>query len=149
MKHKHREPYNMKIKQLILVALLGLFVGGCTTVGAIGTVIDVAAGPVLGFAVKDANTTLEWVDREETAGRLTEVSATSAKLCPLSVLALDDLRSKLKVRLDDPEGTKGFIYYSTVKKYSQGTQANISLQFQQLAMHCIRLMPDRRLLSLF
>ncbi len=137
------------LRNLVLIMAMGIFASGCTAVGVIGTVVDVAAGPVLGFAAKDAKTTLQWVEREEAAGRLTEVSATSAKLCPLSVLALDDLRAKLKVSLEDPEGTKGLIYYGTVKKYGRGTSEDVSLQLQQLAIHCVRLVPSSRLLSLF
>ncbi len=113
------------------------------------TVVLKAAKPIFWFAVKDAKTTLVWVEREQSAGRLSSVDATSARRCPESVLALDALRARLKEKTAETKGTKGLIYYGTLARYGKGVQAEASQELVQLAESCVVLIPAEKLIKLF
>lgn len=127
--------------------VLALLVGGCTTV--VSTVAGVVAKPVLGLAVKDARTTLSWVDREVEAGRLASTDAEAAKQCPLSVIALDELRSRMAAGATTEEGFKGLIYYGTLNRYGGGVQAEASRYLSDLAKACLPLIPAEKLIRVF
>ena len=126
---------------------LTLLMSGCTTV--VSTVASVVAKPVLGLAVKDAKTTLSWVDREVEAGRLSSTDAKAAKQCPLSVIALDELRNRMVAGATTEEGFKGLIYYGTLNRYSQGVQAEASRHLSNLASACLPLIPAEKLIRVF
>ena len=123
------------------------FLQGC--VGIAETVITTAAKPILGFAVKDAKTTLVWVEREESAGRLSSVDAISARRCPKSVIALDALRAQVQEETAETKGTKGLIYYGTLARFGKGVQAEASRELAQLAESCVSLIPAEKLFKLF
>jgi len=131
----------------VIFLFLALFVGGCAQ--AIGTVASVVAKPVLGLAVKDAKTTLRWVESELQAGRLAPVDAEAAKKCPLSVIALDDLRSRMAAGASQEEGFRGLIYYGTLNQFSKGPQAEASRHLSDLASACLPLIPAEKLIRVF
>jgi len=138
------------MKTRILALVFGAFLlSGCTIPTIAGKVAATVAKPVLGLAVKDAATTLAWVEREAASGRLSTSDAELAKQCPEAVLALDTLRAQLEAGAEDPEGFKGLIYYGTLERFSQGPQAEISLRLEQLASTCIRLIPADKLPLIF
>ena len=142
-----------------LLSILGgvvalLFVSGCTaadivTSPVVGKVISVAAKPIFGLAVKDAQTTMTWVEREAEAGRLSDMDADLARQCPEAVLALNELRTQIEEEAKDPEGFKGLIYLGTINRFSQGMQFDLAFYFQQMASSCIQLIPSDRILRIF
>ena len=115
----------------------------------VGKVTSVVAKPVLGLAVKDARTTLSWVDREVEAGRLAEGIAVIARRCPLSVIALDELRNRMAAGATAEEGFKGLIYYGTLNRYGKGVQAEASRYLSDLASSCLPLIPAEKLMKVF
>ncbi len=144
----------MKTSYLALAVVflfLALFTAGCAqTVGrVVGTVASVVAKPVLGLAVKDAKTTLQWVERELQGGRLSPVDAEAAKRCPLSVIALDELRSRMAAGASTEEGFKGLIYYGTKNRYGSGVQAEAGRHLADLAAACLPLIPAEKLMRVF
>jgi hypothetical protein len=124
-----------------------LILGGC--VGIAGTVASTAAKPILGFAVKDAKTTLIWIEREESADRLSSIDAASARRCPESVIALDALRAQVQKKTAEMKGTRGLIYYGTLARFGKGVQAEASQGLAQLAESCVSLIPAEKLIKLF
>ena len=75
----------MKVTYLALaIIVIALLVGGCTqTVGRIvTTAASIVVKPVLGLAVKDAKTTLQWVESELQGGRLSTVDGGGRKEVP-------------------------------------------------------------------
>ncbi len=141
----------MKVHFKYIIIPMLLILGGC--VGIAETVVEkvvlTAARPILGFAVKDAKTTLVWVEREESTGRLSPIDAASARKCPESVLALDALRARVKEKTAETKGTKGLIYYGTLARYGKGVQAEASQELVQLAESCVVLIPAEKLIKLF
>ena len=135
------------MNRYIPIGLVLLFLTGCTTV--VSTVAGVVAKPVLGLAVKDARTTLSWVDREVEAGRIAPVDAEAAKQCPLSVIALDELRNRMAAGATTDEGFKGLIYYGTLNRYGKGVQAEASRYLSDLASSCLPLIPAEKLMKVF
>ncbi len=131
----------------IIVLILMLFTAGC--VNPVGQVVSFVAKPVLGLAVKDAETTLAWVDREEKAGRLASVDADRARACPESVVALDALRARMSESTAEAKGFKGLIYYGTLNRYGKGIQAEASRYLSQLARDCLPLVPAEKLMGIF
>jgi len=121
--------------------------GGCATV--VEKAVSLVAKPVLGLAVKDAQTTLAWVEREEQAGRLSPVDVDLAKRCPEAVVALDALRARMSEGTAGVEGFKGLIYYGTKNRYGQGVQAEASRYLKQLAQDCLPLIPAEKLIKVF
>jgi len=135
------------MKIAIMVLALALFTSGC--VQTIGTVASVVAKPVLGLAVKDARTTLSWVERELQAGRLAPVDAEAAKKCPLSVIALDELRTRMAAGASREEGFRGLIYFGTLNRFGKGPQAEASRHLSNLAAACLPLIPAEKLIRVF
>lgn len=133
------------------LALAGAFVllGACTPIGVIETVASVVAKPILGLAVKDAKTTLAWVDREVEAKRILPVQAEAARRCPEAVIALDALRTRMSEGTADVKGFRGLIYYGTLNRYGQGVQAEAGRHLEQLAQSCLPLIPAEKLIKIF
>ena len=140
----------------IMVLFMILFISGCTTV--VSTIAGVVAKPIFGLAVKDARTTLSWVNREVESGRLASIDAEAAKQCPLSVIALDELRSRMAAgarqneiedRATAEEGFKGLIYYGTLNRYGKGVQDEASRYLSDLASSCLLLIPAEKLMKVF
>lgn len=133
------------------LALLGLIVllGGCSGIGVIEKVTSVIAKPILGLAVKDAKTTLLWVEREVEAGRLLPIVAEAAKKCPEAVIALDALRTRMSEGASNVEGFRGLIYYGTLNRYGQGVQAEAGTYLKQVAQDCLPLIPAEKLMGVF
>ena len=131
----------------IMVLFMILFISGCTTV--VSTVAGVVAKPIFGLAVKDARTTLSWVNREVESGRLASIDAEAAKQCPLSVIALDELRSRMAAGATTEEGFKGLIYYGTLNRYGKGVQDEASRYLSDLASSCLPLIPAEKLMKVF
>ncbi len=129
--------------------ILALMLTGCTVPKIVEKVVSVVAKPVLGLAVKDAHTTLAWVEREEKAGRLSPVDAEAAKRCPEAVIALDALRARMSEGTAGVEGFRGLIYYGTLNRYGQGVQAEASRHLEQLARSCLPLIPAEKLMGVF
>lgn len=142
----------MIMKTLLLalgIAFLTVLVSGCA-VGekVVVKVATVIAKPVFGLAVKDAKTTLMWVDAQEKSGTLAPVSVAAAKQCPNAVLALDELRTRMG-KESKPDGFKGLIYYGTVNRFGPSAQDEASRHLQQLARECLPLVPFEDLIKLF
>ena len=135
-------------RSLALVAGFLLF-GACTPIGIAEKVASVVAKPVLGLAVKDAQTTLAWVDREEKAGRLGVAGVGLAKRCPEAVIALNALRERMEKGTAGVEGFRGLIYYGTLNRYGQGVQAEAGRYLSQLAQDCLPLIPAEKLIKIF
>ena len=131
----------------IMVLFMILFISGCTTV--VSTIAGVVAKPIFGLAVKDARTTLSWVNREVESGRLASIDAEAAKQCPLSVIALDELRSRMAAGSTTEEGFKGLIYYGTLNRYGKGVQAEAGRYLSDLASSCLPLIPAEKLMKVF
>ena len=133
------------------LAFLGLIVllGGCTPIGVIETVVSTVAKPILGLAVKDAETTLAWVEREVEAGRLAPVDVDLAKRCPEAVIALDALRARMNEGASNVKGFRGLIYYGTLNQYGQGVQAEAGRHLKDLAQACLPLIPAEKLMGVF
>ncbi len=134
------------------LALVGalFFLGACSGSTVIGKVASVVAKPVLGLAVKDAQTTLAWVEREVEAGRMPPEIAGLAKRCPESVIAIDDLRKRLAEGTEKVDGFRGLIYYGTLNRYSRdGVQGEASANFKQFADACMPLIPAEKLIKVF
>jgi hypothetical protein len=144
----HGRPIGAVARSLALVVAL-LFLGGCTIPTIIDKTVSVVAKPVLGLAVKDAQTTLAWVEREEKAGRLLPVVADAAKKCPEAVIALDALRTRMSEGAAGVEGFRGLIYYGTLNRYGQGVQAEAGRHLEQLAQDCLPLIPAEKLMGVF
>ncbi len=129
---------------------LVLMLGGCTAATAVGgKIAAVAVKPVFGLAVKDAETTLAWVDHELEAGRLPAVDEEFAKQCPEAVLALDALRARLEGAEEDVEGFKGFIYFGTLNRFGRSPQEEAATHFQRLVGACFPLIPAEKLIRIF
>ena len=135
-------------RSLALVAAFVL-VAGCTPISAIENVVSVVAKPVLGLAVKDARTTLTWIEGEEKAGRLSPVDVDLAKRCPEAVVALDTLRTRMVEGTVVPDSFKGLIYFGTKNRFGQGVQAEASRYLSQLAQDCLPLIPAEKLIKVF
>ena len=133
------------------LALLGLIVllGACTPIGAVKTVVGVVAKPILGLAVKDAETTLAWVDREVEAGRLAPVDVDLAKRCPEAVIALDALRARMSEGPAGVDGFKGMIFYGTKSRFGQGVQVEAGRYLEEIAKACLPLVPAEKLMGVF
>ncbi len=146
----------MRTSYLILAVVfltLALFAGACTPTTALvkvgSKVASVVAKPVLGLAVKDAGTTLKWIETELAAGRLNAVEAAEAEKCPLSVIAIDELRNRMAEGATTEEGFKGLIYYGTKNRFGQGVQDEASKHLTALAKSCLPLIPAEKLLKVF
>ena len=123
--------------------------GACTPMQVIEKVASTVAKPVLGLAVKDAQTTLAWVDREETAGRLAPVDVDLARKCPEAVLALNVLRERMSEGTARVETFRGLIYYGTLNRYGRGVQAEAGRYLQDVATACLPLIPAEKLMKIF
>ena len=146
----------MRTSYLILAVVfltLALFVGACTPTTALvkvgSKVASVVAKPVFGLAIDDAGTTLEWIKNEVASGRLTAEQAEEAKRCPLSVIAIGELRDRMAAGATTEEGFKGLIYYGTKNRFGQGVQAEASTHLSALAKACFPLIPAENLLKFF
>ena len=143
----------MKTSYLVLAVaflFLALFMAGCTPLQVVGKAASIVAKPVLGLAVKDAETTLQWVENELQGGRLSPVDAEAAKKCPLSVIALSELRSRMAAGVSTEDGFKGLIYYGTKSRYGEGgVQAEASRHLSDLAAACLPLIPAEKLIRVF
>lgn len=141
----------MKIwKPICLVLMLAFVLGGCTAATVVGgKIAAVAVKPIFGLAVKDAETTLAWVDRELEAGRLPAVDEEFARRCPEAVLALDALRARLEGAEEDVEGFKGLIYFGTLNRFGRSPQEEAATHFQRLAGACFPLIPAEKLIRIF
>jgi len=111
----------------------------------------VIAKPVLGLAVKDARTTLAWIDREEAAGRLSSKTAVRARKCPESVIALDALRAQLAEEGEEKveDAFHGLIYYGTLNRFSKGVESEAAAYLEAFAMNCMPLIPAEKLIKVF
>ncbi len=132
---------------LVIILPILLVLGGC--VGIAEKVASTAAKPILGLAIKDARTTMAWIDREEKAGRLTPADVAQAKKCPEAVLALDALRNRVTEATAKQKGFKGLIYYGTLNRYGRGVQAEATVNLKQLAEGCLPLIPAEKLIRVF
>ena len=141
-------PISAVARPLALVAGFLLF-GACTPIGIAEKVVSVVAKPVLGLAVKDAQTTLAWVDREVEAGRLAPVDVDSARRCPESVIALDALRTRMADGTSKVDGFRGLIFWGTLNRYGAGVQAEASRHLKDLAQACLPLIPAEKLIKIF
>ena len=133
----------------VIFLFLALFVGGCSVTTVVSKVAGVVAKPVLGLAVKDAKTTLAWIDREVKADRMLPIVGEDAKKCPLSVIALDELRNRMAAGATAEEGFKGLIYYGTLNRYGKGVQTEASRHLSNLASSCLPLIPAEKLMKVF
>ena len=131
----------------VIFLFLALFVGGCATV--VSKVADVVAKPVLSLGVADSQTTLAYIEREVAAGRMSAIDAEAAKQCPLSVIALDELRTRMTAEAITEEGFKGLIYYGILNRYGKGVQDEASKYLEQLASSCLPLIPAEKLMKVF
>lgn len=109
----------------------------------------VVAKPIFGLAVKDAKTTLAWIEREMEAKRLSPADVEAAKRCPEAVIVLDALRARMTEGTAKVEGFRGLIYYGTQNRYGQGVQAEASRHLKQLAQDCLPLIPAEKLIKVF
>jgi len=125
-----------------IVVVAALMLGGCA-----GNIVGAVAKPVLGLAVKDAQTTKRWIQDELAAGRLSLADATLARGCPDAVLALDALRAQFEGIADTTgaEGFKGLIYLGTLNRYGQSSKEQATLLLQDLIASCAPLVPADRL----
>lgn len=144
---RKKEMFIMHTTLVIMWVFLALSVGGCTTI--VGTVAGVVSKPILGLAVKDAKTTLLWIDHELKAERMLPIVAEAAKQYPLSVIALNNLRDRMAAGATAEEGFKGWIYYSTLTRYGRGVQAEASKYLERLAKACLPLIPAKKLIKVF
>lgn len=135
-----------RLQTFLCALLLGLLLVGCETVSD-NVVAKATGGVVLDLAVKDAETTLLWVQSEEDAGRLVPADAILARQCPNAVIALDALRAAVTASLDNSDGFKGLIYFGTLKKFSMGTQNDLVAKLQEVVTACAGLIPLDRLLQ--
>ena len=136
------------MKSLYILGLIVLL-GACSGTTIVGKVASVVAKPILGLAVKDAKTTLAWVDREVAAERILPVQAEAAKRCPEAVIALDALRARMSEGTAGVEGFRGLIYYGTLNRYGQGVQAEAGRHLKDLAQSCLPLIPAEKLMGVF
>lgn len=130
---------------VILTALLT----GCASTAVVKKAASVVAKPILGLAVKDARTTIAWIDREQKAGRLAPADVGQAKKCPEAVLALDALRRRVTEATTKEAGFKGLIYYGTLNRYGRGVQAEATVNLKELAEGCLPLIPAEKLITVF
>ena len=144
----HGRPKAAAARSLALAAAF-LLLGACTPIGVIETAVSFVAKPILGLAVKDAETTLAWVDREVEAGRLAPVYADLAKKCPEAVIALDALRTRMSEGASNVKGFRGLIYYGTLNRYGQGVQAEAGRYLEDVAQACLPLIPAEKLMKVF
>ena len=132
----------MKLKYIPIIAVALLMLGGCTVAEVVTSpitsrVAGVIAKPIFGLAVKDARTTLTWIEREVAAGRLAERLAPLAQQCPNAVIALDEMRAKLAGEgVEELEGFKGLIYFGTIGRFGQSPQDDLAMRFEELASSC-------------
>ena len=137
------------------IALLFIGVGflfalsGCVVGSLAEKAASVVAKPVFGLAVKDAQTTLTWVDREVESGGLSPWAAEAAKRCPEAVIALDMLRTRMSESADKVDGFRGLIYYGTRNKFGQSVQVEAGEYLKQVAQECLPLVPAEKLIKLF
>lgn len=135
-------------KPIFLVLMLVL--SGCTTASVVGgKIAAVAVKPIFGLAVKDAETTMAWVDRELEAGRLPAADEEFARQCPEAVLALDTLRARLESAKEDVEGFKGLIYFGTLNRFGRSPQEEATTHFQRLVGACFLFIPAEKLIRIF
>jgi hypothetical protein len=130
----------MTYLKLALLGLIALGLASCTVVGTV-------AEPVLGLGVKDANTTLAWVDQQVTAGRMTVEDAVIAKQCPNAVIALDTLKESLKPLPEASEGFRGVIYYGTLSRFGQGPDDLIKDHLKEIVNTCTHLVPSEKIVD--
>ena len=132
----------------IAVIIVAIFVSGCaeTVVKRIGPML---AKPIFGLVVSDANSTMKWIEREEAAGRLSEVNVVLAKQCPEAVLALDKIRTQVRKRSDSSKGFRGLIYLGTLARFGQGTRTEVTTNVRKLMDTCPSLIPIEKLIGLF
>ena len=136
------------VKQLILVALVGLFVSGCAG-NIIGKIVGTVAKPVFNLVDRDAESANAWIEAEVTAGRLSEADAVLAKQCPDAVLALSAIRKELVAGSEDVERFKGVIYHAVKTRFGQSVQVDIARHIQTIAGRCAELIPVDKLLLVF
>ncbi|KKL17976.1 hypothetical protein LCGC14_2480150 [marine sediment metagenome] len=101
----------------------------------------VVVKPILGFAKADAETAIKWVDKRIAGGLLSPDLELEAKLCPQAVIALSELRDDL-MNPSEIEGTKGFVYFGTLKKYGGDPTSNARQLLKTLVSDCVELLPD-------
>jgi len=136
---------------LTVFAVVVVFaLGGCVAEAVVGRVAAVVAKPVLGLAVRDAETTKAWVAAEETAGRLTGMDVALANACPDAVIAVSALRKRLEeAQLDSVDGFKGLIYLATKLRFGQSAKEEATFLVQGLIAACGPLVPADRLIRGF
>lgn len=139
----------MKASSLMISLTFALMLMGCTPIGVVEKAVSVVAKPILSLGVKDALTTLAWVEGEVKAGRLSSVDADLAKRCPEVVIALEALRTRMNEETAEVEGFKGLIYYGTKNRFGQGVQAEASRHLKQFAEACLPLIPAEKLIKIF
>ncbi len=124
------------------ITLLGLI--SLAMVGCIG--LD-GPGPILNLGVKDAQTTLMWVEHQEAANTLSPEDAVIAKQCPNAIIALDTLRESLKPLPDEAEGFRGVIYYGTLSRFKQGPEDLIRDHLTDVVNKCTHLIPSDKIVD--
>lgn len=135
--------------ELCSVVVVVLLLGGCSAAtSVVGKVAATAAAPVFGLAVRDAETTLLWVERELEAGRLSDSMAVAARKCPEAVITLDEMRAELGEVDESEDGFKGLIYYGTVGRFGQDLKTEATVQLQNLLGSCMVLIPAEKMLKL-
>ncbi len=136
---------------LSIVLLLGL--AACTSSAVLNKiapkVASVVAKPILGLAVRDSKTTLEWIDIQVAAGLLSSVDAEAARRCPDAVIALDALRTRITKEKTEVDGFKGLIYFGTKNRFGQSVQSEASQHMKQLAQSCFPLIRAEKLITVF
>ncbi len=139
----------MKIAYFIAAFFALAVLNACTSFDVIDKVVSTVAKPMLGLAVKDAETTLAWVEREVEAGRLAPVDVDLARRCPEAVIALDALRARMSEGASNVKGFRGLIYFGTLNRYGQGVQAEAGRYLEDVAKSCLPLIPAEKLMKVF
>lgn len=140
-----------RIGALLIVALM---VSGCATTAVVTKIATTVTKPIFGLMVKDAYTTMGWIEVAVANGTIAPVNVELAKRCPEAVLALDALRTQLIADAaadGKAEGFRGMIYFGTVSKYGggiQGVQTEFSKHLSALAESCMKLIPAGKLLKI-
>lgn len=152
----------MRFKLLLVTILVLAFATvGCSTGGPTAKILEkaieakvmpkkslpakiihrVVIKPILGFAKADAETTLKWVDKRIAGGLLSPDLEMEAKQCPNAIIALSEIRDDL-MNPSEIEGTKGFVYFGTVKKFGGDPTSDARQMLKTLVSDCVELLPD-------
>lgn len=127
------------------IGLLAVVLAGCAGTDLTGDVkvkvIGAIAKPVFGFAMEDAQTTLNWIDEQVRVNRLSAVDAAQARRCPLAVLSVAELREVFESSTG-VKGKKGLIYLGTLNRFSGPTvERELRAKLVELIAACGELVP--------